>query len=307
MLATPGAEILVPSPHWPLHLQQCLLAGLRPRPYPLATDWSLDLEAVERAITPRTCAILLNSPGNPTGAVQTRSALSGLLDLARAHDLYILSDEAYEDFVYVGEHVSIAALERDLPPSARRVFSVFSFSKSHGMGTFRLGYVLTPNAATADALTEVQETSIMVPPTLTQRVALAALGCRDRVRALASNLAANRESMRALVKAGLLRTLPAGGWYVLVDVSSSGLSGVDFAHSLLLEAGVAVVPAVGFFRTAETTDDGYVARTTAPRGHEYVRLAFSGDREITARGIDRLVRHVEKLRARYGVAANAAT
>ena len=141
----PGDDILLPEIYWPNYVQQTLLASARPVFYPLGAGYQPDVEGVRRAITPKTKAILINSPSNPTGAVIPEATLRALYAIAREHDLWIISDEAYEDIVFDATQVSPASFERDLPEEERRVFSLYTFSKSYAMTGFRLGYIAAPS------------------------------------------------------------------------------------------------------------------------------------------------------------------
>jgi aspartate aminotransferase len=142
-LLEPGDEVILPDPWWPPVHAQVLLARGTPVGCPLREElgWRYDLDELARKITPRTRVIYLNSPHNPTGGMLTRADLEAILALAEQHDLTIVSDEAYEDYAYGTEHVSIASL----PGAAERTFSVFTFSKSYAVTGLRLGYVVAPH------------------------------------------------------------------------------------------------------------------------------------------------------------------
>jgi len=288
--ADPGAEILLPEIHWPIYLQQSLLAGLRPSFYRLKPDFRISPDAVLSAASPRTRILLINSPANPTGAILDQALLSTLLSLARKHNWIVISDEAYEDFIYDGVHVSIASLEEGLPENERRVFSVFTFSKSYAMTGYRLGYVVAPNAEAARALQVTQEASIIAPSTPVQFAALAALGSYETVRSAAQSLRAVRDSaLPALLDEGLLVALPQGGWYVLLDLSSYDITAERFAEPLLRESGVAVSPASRFSVRARTTDQkGALTLSANPRFRSFIRVAFCGPANEVAEGFKRI-------------------
>ncbi|MFE7114611.1 pyridoxal phosphate-dependent aminotransferase [Streptomyces sp. NPDC057654] len=298
-IVEPGAEILLPELHWPVHLQQSLFAGFRPVFYPLGPGFRPDPEAILAAATPRTRVLLLNSPANPTGVVLDRAAQTALLDLAHRQGWQIISDEAYEHYVYEGEHFSIASLERGLPDDERLVHSTYSFSKSAAMTGYRLGYVVTANARTAAALRVVQEAGIIAPSTPVQYAGIAALDARDAIAANAALVARNRaESLPALCEAGLLTELPAGGWYALLDVTVTGLDAETFAARLLDTHGVAVVPAAGFAMRPTLAPSGHVASVDfAPWARSLVRIAFCGDPKQLRLGLDRILEFVRQCEA----------
>ena len=290
-LAEPGGEILLPELHWPVHLQQSLLAGLRPVFYPLGPGFRPDVEAMRAVATPRTRILLLNSPANPTGVVLDTATQTAALALAREQGWQVISDEAYEHYVFDGKHVSVAALERDVPADERIVHSVYSFSKSAAMTGYRLGYVVTANNRTAAAMSVVQEAGIIAPSTPAQYAGIAALGAREAMSANAKLVEYNRnELLPPLREAGLLPELPEGGWYAILDVSQTGLDAQTFVLALLNTHEVAVVPAAGFALRPEIADDGRVLSLSSPDwARHLVRIAFCGDPSRLASGVDRIV------------------
>lgn len=297
-LAEPGAEILLPEIHWPVHLQQALLAGLRPVFYGLDETYAPDPESVRAAATEHTRILLLNSPANPTGALLGRDTQERLYRLAAERNWQIVSDEAYEDFDFAAPHESIAALERDLLPSERRVHSVFTFSKGLAMTGYRLGYVAVARPQVCEAMRMVQESSIIAPSAPIQYAGLSALRDGEALAANHKFVRANRDNvLPALVDAGLLPALPGGGWYAMVDVSPSGLTGEEFAAELMRTEDVVVVPGSGFSARPEFGADGTL-RPLHPGGIAggLVRIAFCVDPEQLATGIERIVALVDRKR-----------
>jgi aspartate/methionine/tyrosine aminotransferase len=138
-LLEPGDEVLIPDPEWPPAAGNILAAKGVPVGYRLyeSNGWRCDMDELESKITPKTRVLYVNSPSNPTGGVLTRADLERLAAIARAHSLWVISDEAYEDVVFEGEHVSIASL----PGMYERTFPLYTFSKSYAMTGLRLGYV----------------------------------------------------------------------------------------------------------------------------------------------------------------------
>lgn len=296
-LAEPGAEILLPELHWPVHLQQALLAGFRPVLYPLGEDFRPDPEVIAAAATPRTKVLLINSPANPTGVVLDADEIGALLGLARGRGWHVISDEAYEHFCYEREHLSVASLERDLPVDERIVHSVFTFSKSFAMTGYRLGYVALANDRAADVMKVVQEANIIGTSTPVQHAGIAAL--KSRADAAATNRKAvqrNRDvALPALVQAGLLRELPAGGWYAMLDVAKTGLDAETFALRLLESKGVAVVPGNGFAMRPTLDDQGrIVSHDYAPWARSLIRIAFCVDPAQLETGVRLLLDFVDE-------------
>ncbi|MFF8919350.1 pyridoxal phosphate-dependent aminotransferase [Streptomyces sp. NPDC015032] len=291
-LAEPGAEILLPELHWPVHLQQSLLAGFRPVFYKLGPDFRPDPDALLAAAGPRTRVLLLNSPSNPSGAVLDAELLGTLLGLAREQGWQVISDEAYEHFVYDGDHFSVASLERDVPVADRIVHSVYTFSKGAAMTGYRLGYVAAATDRAADALRVVQEANIIGTSTPVQYAGLAALRARaaiaetNRARVLANRDAA----LPRLVEAGLLHELPAGGWYAMADIGRTSMDAETFATRLLDATDVAVVPGNGFAWHPELDAAGAIRSAEyAPWARHLIRIAFCVDPQELDLGVRKLL------------------
>jgi aspartate aminotransferase len=313
-----GDEILLPEIYWPNYIQEVLLLGGRPVFYPLGKGYQPDLEEARRRITPRTRAILVNSPSNPTGAVFPEATLRALWETARERDLWVLSDEAYEDFVFRGAHVSMASFERDLPESERRVFTLFTFSKSYAMTGLRLGYVICPTLYTATLLRKCQEPLVASAAMPIQVGALPA--ARDPegtgVAAMRDAYRRRRDMAVAILKpAGLADYEPEGAFYIMADVSSTGMTGDEFAVALLREERVAVAPGVGFAIQPDVGPDGIPravphesgapAYPTNPKASHRVRIAFCVSDEELREGLTRMVRFADRVRAKLGIRVGA--
>ncbi|MFI6481042.1 pyridoxal phosphate-dependent aminotransferase [Nonomuraea sp. NPDC050663] len=296
-LAEPGAEILLPELHWPVHLQQSLLAGFRPVLYPLGPGFRPDPERIEAAATSNTRVLLINSPANPTGVVLTPEEITALLALARRRGWQVISDEAYEHFCYEREHVSVASFERDLPVGERIVHSVFTFSKSFAMTGYRLGYVALADERAADVMKVVQEANIIGTSTPVQHAGIAAVAGRSGAAAANRKLVQrNRDvALPPLIRAGLLRELPAGGWYAMVDVARSGLDAEEFALRLLERKGVAVVPGNGFALRPDVDERGRIrSHDYAPWSRHLIRVAFCVDPAWLESGVLKLIEFVDE-------------
>jgi aspartate aminotransferase len=290
-VAEPGAEILLPELYWPIHLQQALLAGLRPVFYPLGAGYLPDPESVRAASSPRTRILLINSPSNPAGAVLDAGTLSTLLDLARQEGWQVISDEAYEDFVFEGEHVSPASLEHDVPAAERIVHTVQTFSKSLAMTGYRLGYLATADERTAHAVRIVQEANLIAMATPVQYAGLAALRLRETVLHNRASVLANRDAVMPAVRdAGLIAELPAGGWYAVLDVGPTGLAAEEFCTRLLQERDVAVVPGGGFALIPQLDEAGRVLSVEpALWSRHLIRVALCGDPDALHHGMRELI------------------
>ena len=305
----PGDEILIPEIYWPNYVQQALLASAKPVFYPLGAGYQPDLEGTRKAITPKTRCLLVNSPSNPTGAVFPEATIRALYDLAREHDLWVLADEAYEDIVFDMKHVSMASLERDLPESERRVFSLFTFSKSYAMTGFRLGYISAPNHIAGLMLRKTQEPLIGSTAAMVQWGGLAALQDSTSVAAMRDAYHRRRDIAVSILRdAGLVDYTPEGALYMMADVSTTGMTGDAFAKALLEEEKVCVAPAAGFALAPEFGADGLPigAMTSGgapdypinPKARHRVRIAFCVSDEDVKEGLTRLVRFAERARAK---------
>lgn len=243
-LLDPGDEVLVPDPGWTTYVPMAIAAGVTPVPYPLdrGHGFAVDPAAVEARIEPRTRAVVVNSPGNPTGAIADREVLHQLVDLTRARGLWLVSDECYEELVFDGEHVSPAALG-----GRGHVVSVFSFSKTYAMTGWRVGYAVAPGSIAA-LLAKAQEPLVSSASTISQKAAEAALlGPQDAVAEMRDAYRRRRDTALALLDgAGVGYARPGGAFYLMVDVSASGETSEEFARRLLLDQAVAVVPGSAF-------------------------------------------------------------
>lgn len=313
----PGDEILLPEIYWPNYVQQALLASAKPIFYPLGTGYQPDAEGVRRAVTPRTKAILINSPSNPTGAVIPEATLRAIYAVARERDLWVISDEAYEDIIFDAKHVSPGSFERDLPDPERRVFSLYTFSKSYAMTGFRLGYIAAPSQLVATILRKIQEPIVASTATPIQWGGLAALPDDASIKTMRDAYRRRRDLAISILRpAGLVDYTPEGAFYILADVESTGLSADEFAVRLLQEHRVAVAPASGFALAPQFGPDGLpIGEMTAmgapdfpihPKAKTRVRIAFCVSDAELSEGLKRMVALVSALRSARGSAANVA-
>ncbi|MCU1671875.1 MAG: Aspartate transaminase [Blastococcus sp.] len=279
-LTEPGDGILLPDPAWPNFAMMSALLGLESAHYPLtmAGGFVPELSDLEGLVTPKTRVLLLNSPSNPLGSVIDRDRMTRLLEFAARHELWVLSDECYDEITFDGTAVSPAALDTD-----GRVVTVFSFSKTYAMTGWRLGYATAPPEV-AQVLAKAQEPLISCINTPTQYAGLAALESPPEV--VANMVRAYRQRRDTVVglldEWGLPVFRPAGAFYAWVDVSAARLDARELALQLLAEEQVAVAPGTAFGRG----------------GQGFVRLSLAASEETLAEGSVRLARLVERLAAR---------
>jgi len=271
----PGDEVIIPDPGYVAYEADVALAGgvVVPVATRVEDEFEIKASAIAAALTPRTKAILLGNPNNPTGAVIARAELEQIGALAQAHDLLIISDEVYSRLVYGEEHVNIAAL----PGMRERVVLVDGFSKSYAMTGWRVGYVCAP-AHLLEAILKVHQYAIMCAATMSQAAALEAiLHGEDDVRTMVASYDERRKLMVAgFNSVGLTSHEPRGAFYVFPSIAATGLSSDEFAEKLLYEEQVAVVPGSAF----------------GAAGEGYVRCTYCTAQEKIEQAIERMGRFV---------------
>jgi aspartate aminotransferase len=262
-LFEPGDELIVPDPEWPPTMAIATAAKATPVGVPIYENlaWRWDLDELERAITPRTRAIYVNSPNNPTGGVLTRSDLERIAAIATERKLWVISDEAYEDIIFKGEHVSIASL----PGMYDRAISIFTFSKSYAITGLRLGYFVLPDKVLRDRAIKVVAYTTSNVCSVVQYGGIGALeGQQDVVAAFRDELKARRDLFYAgLADAApdiLTGEPPDGAFYAFVRINAdwvreAGLPGPSvswaMAEHLIKHGKIGCVPGVDFGPSAE--------------------------------------------------------
>jgi arginine:pyruvate transaminase len=278
-LVGPGDEVILPEPIYGPYAGVIGASGARMVNVPLRPEngFHPDLDTLAGAITPRTRVIWINSPHNPTGAVFTQDEVAGIARLCRERDLWLVSDEVYEDLAFTTPHTSAWSL----PDMAERTIVASSLSKSHAMAGFRFGWVIGPPALSRH-LFDFLLCMYFGGPAFIQDGALAAL-----VNEL-PEVGAQRENYRrrALLLTDILEHAPnchavppEGGMFVLFDVRGSGLGAEDFARGLLLSEDVALLPCDGF----------------GPSGAGHLRIALTAPEPRLEEAGRRIVRFARKL------------
>ncbi len=273
----PGDEVIVPEPCFVAYTPEVTFAG--GVPVTIATKvedaFQVTAEAIERAITPRTKALLIGYPNNPTGAVMSRENLIALGQVAAAHDLVVISDEIYDRLVYGSAHVCFAAL----PGMRERTITLGGFSKGYAMTGWRLGYAAAP-AELLGAMRKVHQYTIMSAPTTAQAAGLEALQSGEP---FVQDMVAEYDRRRRLLVGGL-NTLglecfePKGAFYAFPSVARSGMADDEFAEALLSEEEVAVVPGSAF----------------GASGTGYVRMVYATAYEKIEEALNRMERFMRR-------------
>ncbi|MEJ2411939.1 MAG: aminotransferase class I/II-fold pyridoxal phosphate-dependent enzyme [Anaerolineales bacterium] len=241
----PGEEIIIPTPCFVSYQAEVLLAGGVPVEVPgkMENGFQPEPDLIEAAITPRTKAIFIGFPNNPTGAVASLENLQAISRIAEEHDLLVISDEIYDSLVYDVEHICFASL----PGMKERTITLGGFSKSFAMTGWRVGYAAAP-AEILQGLVRIHQYTVMSAPTVSQLAALAAV---QQGAEYVEEMRRKYDRRRKLIISGLneigLETfLPQGAFYAFPKISASGLDDEEFAQRLLEEEKVAVVPGSAF-------------------------------------------------------------
>jgi len=272
-----GDEVIITQPCFVSYVPEVVFAGGKPVIVNTRAEdgWQVTGEQLAKAITPRTKAILIGYPNNPTGAVMSRERLMEIAELAEKHDLLVISDEIYDRLVYGVEHICFASL----PGMWERTITLQGFSKAYAMTGWRIGYAAAP-AEILGALRKVHQYTIMSAPTTAQKAALEALlhGEED-VEAMRAEYDRRRQVMvKGFNSMGLPTVEPKGAFYCFPKVSHLGMSADEFCEKLLYEEKVAVIPGGAFGEC----------------GKDHVRACYATSLEEIELALERISRFVEK-------------
>ena len=275
-LVDPGAEVVIFEPFYENYGPDAVLCDAKPVFVPLLAGEALDLDRLAGAMNSRTRAIIVNTPGNPTGRVLTREELGGIAELCQRHDVIAVTDEIYEHIYYSGEHIPLATL----PGMRERTVTISGASKTFSITGWRIGTIVAPPALT-DAIRKVHDFLTVGAPAPLQdglAAAMESLG-RSYYQGLAEEYRARRDILLGAVReAGFTANTPEGAYYILADFSAlSRLDDERFAHWLTTTLGVAPVPGSSF----------YAERC---RGRHQVRFAFCKTENLLREAAERLLR-----------------
>lgn len=284
-LCNPGDEVILPAPYWVSYPEMIRLTGAEPVIIPTdeSTGFKVTPEMLKQAVTPKTKALLLNSPSNPTGAVYTPEELKALAEVIEQHEFYVISDEIYEKMVYGVVQISIASVSEGMK---KRTLVVNGFSKAFAMTGWRVGYIAADRAL-VKAMTSFQSQTTSNPVSISQKAAVKALECFDP-QAIETFRRRLDYVMKRLDDMPLIRCIrPQGAFYVFPNVadiigkSHEGTridSANTFATLLLERANIALVPGEGF---------------GAPNN---IRISYAVSDENLAKAMDRLESFLKEIR-----------
>lgn len=266
----PGDEVIVPEPGFFVYPQQIRQAQGEPVFVSLteSDDFQLTIDALERVRTPRTRALIINTPNNPTGTCQRRSTLTAVVEWAREHDVILLADEIYTIYSYAEPYRPLATL----PGAAERTLTVQSFSKDYVMTGWRIGSVVGPADVLA-VMRALNDSIVFSAPALSQRAALHALRHRHELQPPLSALYRNRVRVAtelANALPGMHATPPEGTFYLWVNITGTGLSSAEVTRRLYEDVHVRVIPGPAFGPSGE----GFL-RFAATCSEDNIREAFA--------------------------------
>lgn len=280
VLVDPGDEVIIPVPYWVSYEEMVKLAGGK-GVFVKTSNFKINPQDFERAITPKTKMLIMNSPSNPTGAVYDEKELKQIAAICLKHNIYVLSDEIYEKLIYGKKHFSIASVNEKIK---KLVIVVNGVSKTYAMTGWRIGYAAGEEEI-IKAATRLQDHTTSNPSSISQKAALAALnGPEDHIAKMVYEYRKRRDFMIERLNRidGVIAPRPDGAFYVFANVSKlygDGVKGsMEFCQKLLDDAYVAVIPGLAF------GDD------------RFVRLSFATGMDHIKRGLDRVEKFCEKIR-----------
>ena len=273
-LVNPGEEVIVFEPFYENYGPDAILCEGKPVFVPLMPGQALDLDRLAKAFTNQTKAVIVNTPGNPSGRVLTRAELTGIASLCQKHGAWAITDEIYEHIYYEGEHIPMATL----PGMRDRTITISGASKTYSITGWRIGTIISPPTVT-DAIRKVHDFLTVGAPAPLQEglaVAMETLG-RDYYQHLQRDYRARRDLLvGALLKAGFQCQAPEGAYYILAQFSRiKKMPSDEFARWLTIEGGVATVPGTSFFSDPAV-------------GRDYTRFAFCKTEDLLQAAVARL-------------------
>ena len=278
-----GDEVIIPNPCYGAYPADIILAGGVPAVIPTNEENNFVIRAtdIEAKITQKTRAILIGYPSNPTGAVMSKREADAIAQLAKKHDLLVISDEIYARLVYGAQHICFPSL----PGMKKRTILVSGFSKSHAMTGWRIGYVAADRHL-IQALTKIHQYTMLSAPTMTQMAAIEALrnGESDVEKMVQEYNRRRRFMVKRLNEIGLSCFEPKGAFFAFPSIKSTGMNSEEFAEKLLLKEKVAVVPGTAF----------------GPCGEGFVRCCYATSLPDIEEALRRMDRFVRKSKLRSG-------
>lgn len=279
-MLNPGDEVIIPAPYYVNYTQMVRMCHAVPVivDNPESTDLSFDIANLEKAITPKTRAIMINTPSNPSGRIIPQDKIAGIAELAKKHDLVVISDEVYKCLIYDNKPFkSIVAIEG----MRERTILINSLSKEFCMTGYRIGYVLAPEEIIA-AMTKLQENVCACAPLPSQYAAIKALSGEEEYSRNMVDIFTERRNVlfEGLSKIDKFNVkAPEATFYMMVDISKTGMNSVDFCYALLRGAHVAAVPGITYGQCCD----------------HFIRIAFTLNIDKIKEGIKRITEFTNSL------------
>ncbi len=265
-VAARGYEALIPDPGY-FYSEPVILTGGKPVRYKLSKSFNLDLDEIKKKTTPKTRAIMVNTPSNPTGTVFDKSELKELYDFCASKGIYILSDEAYEDLVYTKDHVSIGSFEK----KPRYVLSIYTLSKSYSMTGWRSGYVVGPEDRVERINKLLEHTVTCYPPFIMRASAYALEKGQKFIEQFKAEYVKRRKLLNdRMDEIPALKPTEVEGSFYAFPSYSTRMSSRDLSLALLSEQKVAILPGTAF----------------GPAGEKHIRICFAGSEENISKAMD---------------------
>jgi aminotransferase len=276
-ILSPGDEVLVPEPCYVSYKACVTLASGVPVPVPTCMDNEFRVTAaqLERLVTPRTKALLIGYPNNPTGAILTRTELTDIAKFAEKHDLIVISDEIYANLTYEGTHTCFSSL----PGMRDRTILLNGFSKAYAMTGWRIGYAMS-NPDFIAAMTKIHQYTMLCAPITAQIAAIEALrrGENSMQQMVSEYNCRRRLMLEGLRTIGLTCFEPKGAFYIFPSIAGTGLSALEFAEQLLMSEKVALVPGDAFGES----------------GNGYVRCSYASSTSNLSEALERIERFMKQ-------------
>lgn len=271
VLLNHGDEVLVPDPGYPNFAAAVRHYGGVAKYYTLkeGENFQINLNELKEIVTDKTKLIIINSPSNPTGAVLTKDQIKEIVKFTHENNIWLLSDEVYESFVYARKHVSPLEF-----PNSDHVIGVYSFSKSYNMTGLRVGYIVTKNKMVCNALIKAQELYISSAPSISQMAAIDSLKKGEQEVANLKNKFRTKMDLALKILGNDVKYNPEGAFYILVNIDGTGLSSNEFADILLDKEKVAVAPGATF----------------GPSSDKFIRIALTAEEKKLEEGLKRVKR-----------------
>ncbi len=283
ILLNPGEEIIIPDPGFLIYDSQVTLVGGNPVHLPIREEnaFQIDPDELRRLITPKTKAIIINSPSNPTGIVIKEEILREVAKIAIEHKLWIISDELYEDILFDGrKNISIASF----PGMKERTISIFGFSKSYAMTGWRLAYLTCPEVLVDDII-KVQQNTAVCPNSITQRAALYGLQNKDETKIEIEKMRNAYQERRDILIAGFDEIEefsyinPEGAFYAFPNITKTGKNSEELSMYLMEQCGVVVVPGTAFGKY----------------GEGYLRFSFATSIDMIKKGFEKIKEGIKNI------------